>query len=730
MIFLAYIVLYLASLIGIFAIALLVYRASRTLQNRYFAYFTAAVSSWLGLQFLAQVFHDEHQFALTLLRIAVSAAPLLAYVFLTFVREYTHAKRKLSHYWIAFPIFVLCVSWTSALVRSADISRYGIAIRQVGLLYIPTLTFAASFFLAGIIIIMRDYLRHRQDIVRRSQSRLLMGGLLQLMLIAFVGSIFLANNVISQILVPLSALVMAVVVAYAIVRHGLFDVRFIIARALTYLLVIFTVTVLYTFLVFGLLFRLLPPTGRLSFVQQLPFFATAIIVAYSLQPLRARFNKLTNRVFYRDAYDTDALYDQLNKLLVSTYDLNLLLRSVNTLLSGALKPTYMGIELKEMVGKGQRFVGTEKVEIPLDEILTLRRNTSHSRQSVIATDLLDSEDSREFKQLLQRYDIAVLVRLAPHVKRDTEGLGYLILGPKHSGNMYSGQDLRVLDTVANELILAIQNALRFEEIQGFNRTLQGKVTDATRQLRNTNEKLRTLDTTKDEFITMASHQLRTPLTSVKGYLSMVLEGDAGKITAQQRQLLNQSYQSAQRMVFLISDLLNLSRLNTGKFVIESSPVDLREVVQAEIGQVAETAKSREVALAYENPASFPKLMLDETKIHQVVMNFIDNAIYYTPAGGSITVSLTETPTTVEYRVKDTGIGVPRAVQHRLFSKFYRADNARRARPDGTGLGLFMAKKVIAAQGGAIIFESEEGKGSTFGFRFSKAHHLAPETKPA
>jgi len=206
---------------------------------------------------------------------------------------------------------------------------------------------------------------------------------------------------------------------------------------------------------------------------------------------------------------------------------------------------------------------------------------------------------------------------------------------------------------------------------------------------------------------------------------MVLEGDAGKLNANQEKLLEQSYLSSQRMVYLISDLLNLSRLNTGKFVIEPSLVDLSEVAQIEVDQLAETAKARELNLVYNRPASFPKLMLDETKIHQVVMNFIDNAIYYTPSGGTVTVALRETPSTVEYTVTDTGIGVPKAVQHKLFTKFYRAGNAQQARPDGTGLGLFMAKKVVAAQGGAIIFESEEGRGSTFGFRFNKTDYAAP-----
>jgi signal transduction histidine kinase len=276
----------------------------------------------------------------------------------------------------------------------------------------------------------------------------------------------------------------------------------------------------------------------------------------------------------------------------------------------------------------------------------------------------------------------------------------------------------------------MQNAMRFEEISNFNITLQEKIERATRELRRTNEKLRALDEAKDEFISMASHQLRTPLTSVKGYVSMVLEGDAGPLNEMQRKLLEQSFISSQRMVYLIADLLNVSRLKTGKFVIEPKVTHLPDVVESEVNQLLETAQGRQLQLIYEKPAHFPQLWMDETKIRQVIMNFIDNAIYYTPAGGHINVSLFESEESIAFTVTDDGIGVPRHDQHHLFTKFYRAGNARKARPDGTGLGLFMAKKVIVAQGGALIFHSAEGKGSTFGFTFPKAKLKVPERPPA
>ncbi len=273
--------------------------------------------------------------------------------------------------------------------------------------------------------------------------------------------------------------------------------------------------------------------------------------------------------------------------------------------------------------------------------------------------------------------------------------------------------------MANELIIALQNALRFEEIERFNETLQKRVDDATRQLRESNKKLKQLNDSKDDFIGMASHQLRTPLTAIKGYVSLVMDGDAGKVTVTQKKLLQQAFSSSQKMVYLVADLLNVSRLKTGKFVIERTSTNLVKLIKDEMDQLQTEAATRGVGLEFDMPADFPSLPFDETKTRQVIMNFLDNAIYYTPAGGHVRAELVELPNSIEFRVIDDGIGVPKTDQYHMFTKFYRAKNAQRARPDGTGLGLYMAQKVIVAQGGAVIFKSEEGKGSTFGFSFPK-----------
>lgn len=296
-------------------------------------------------------------------------------------------------------------------------------------------------------------------------------------------------------------------------------------------------------------------------------------------------------------------------------------------------------------------------------------------------------------------------------------IGWLLVRIKRQKR--SGVLQKRLEAYAGVLALGLDVAYTESVYKKVQKEFHEQLHSSTEQLRRTNNKLIALDETKDEFITMASHQLRTPLTSIKGYVSMVLDGDVGEINDQQRKLLTQAFISSQRMVYLIADLLNMSRLRTGRFVIEKTDTHLPDIVQGELDQLRETAEAKGLKLIYKKPQQFPLMQLDETKIRQVIMNFIDNAIHYTQEGGEIRVELEEKPRSVEFRVIDTGLGVPRADQHKLFSKFFRADNARQSRPDGTGLGLFMAKKVIIAQGGALIFRSTEGKGSTFGFTFPK-----------
>ena len=196
---------------------------------------------------------------------------------------------------------------------------------------------------------------------------------------------------------------------------------------------------------------------------------------------------------------------------------------------------------------------------------------------------------------------------------------------------------------------------------------------------------------------------------------MLLDGDAGELSEMQRKMLSEAFNSTKRMSYLIGDFLNVSRLQTGRFELQKSSVNLAELIEEEIGQLESSARSRQLTLKYEKPSFFPHSQVDEDKIRQVMMNFIDNAIYYSPPNTTIHILLLSDKDNIVFKVIDQGIGVPASEKHKLFAKFFRAPNAVKQRPDGTGIGLYMAKKVVVAHNGAIIFESKEGKGSTFGF---------------
>lgn len=510
---------------------------------------------------------------------------------------------------------------------------------------------------------------------------------------------------------PVGSIVLALAFFYAIGRYKLFDVRFVVLRAAAYLTTVFIVTFVFITPFVLIINRLL---GQAITGEQFALVVlSSVVLLYVLQFLRTFFDKFTVAVFSRNFYDTQDVLDNLSGVLVRTADLKNLRENTAQVLRDALRPSFLRYIL---------FADANKQDAALGKVLD-DYSWTH-KLDILDIDEIDKKH-RGIIKLLRDDGVMIAIRL--HTTH--EDLGFMIVGYKQSGDAYVTRDKRLLSIAADEIAISLQNMLRFEQIQRFNTTLQGEVDSATQKLRRQNKRLEELDDVKDDFISMASHQLRTPLTSVKGYLSMVLEGDAGKLNSTQTQMLKQSFASSQRMVFLITDLLNVSRLKTGKFVIDTAPTKLDEVVSQELDQLHETARVKNIELSFEKPKAFPELMLDEVKIRQVIMNFVDNAIYYTPDGGHIKVELVDKPTVVELRVIDDGIGVPKSEQHHLFTKFYRATNARKARPDGTGLGLFMAQKVILAQGGSTIFSSQENKGSTFGFAFSKSRLAVKSVSP-
>lgn len=234
-------------------------------------------------------------------------------------------------------------------------------------------------------------------------------------------------------------------------------------------------------------------------------------------------------------------------------------------------------------------------------------------------------------------------------------------------------------------------------------------------LRIANEKLRELDSAKSEFMSIASHQLRTPLAGIVGYLSMLEEGDYGKLDDGQSKVVKELYDASQRLVRLVNTFLNVTRIEAGRLTMNFTEVNLVDHVSAEVRELIPTATKKGVTLVLTEPKQLViTAMADSDKIRDVFLNLVDNAIKYTPEG-SVTVAIEQPDDkTAHFTVHDTGVGIDPKDAASIFQKFVRGSGIARVQPNGSGLGLFIVKKIVEAHRGKVWMESDgPNKGSTF-----------------
>jgi len=224
-----------------------------------------------------------------------------------------------------------------------------------------------------------------------------------------------------------------------------------------------------------------------------------------------------------------------------------------------------------------------------------------------------------------------------------------------------------------------------------------------------------VDRAKTEFVSLASHQLRTPLSTVNWYVEMLLSGDAGELNEEQKKYLAEVYQGSQRMVDLVNSLLNVSRIELGKLAIKPEFLNIAELAQSAVAEQQPQIMQKEHKLITNFVKDAPKLMADPKLLRMVFQNLLSNAIKYTPPKGRIEMK-------VEYKTKqkafvitvaDNGIGIPTEQCNRIFTKMFRADNVKEADTEGTGLGLYIIKSIIEGSGGSITFQSVENEGTKF-----------------
>jgi len=220
-----------------------------------------------------------------------------------------------------------------------------------------------------------------------------------------------------------------------------------------------------------------------------------------------------------------------------------------------------------------------------------------------------------------------------------------------------------------------------------------------------------LDKQKDELLSIVSHQLATPVSSMKWYLEMMLDGDIGKLTNEQEQHVKTLQLSAANLTDLVHMILDVSRIQLGRMKVDRTDLDLNGFYEEVIAVIDAKANERGVKFEKNMPEKLPIAWLDKRLMHMTLENLLSNAVKYTPKGGKVTLNVNISNNELHYEVIDTGCGIPKVDQDKIFGKLFRASNVQKI--DGNGFGLYVAKGGVEAQGGVIDFQSVEGKGTTF-----------------
>jgi PAS domain S-box-containing protein len=226
---------------------------------------------------------------------------------------------------------------------------------------------------------------------------------------------------------------------------------------------------------------------------------------------------------------------------------------------------------------------------------------------------------------------------------------------------------------------------------------------------------REVDRMKTEFVSLVSHELRTPLTSIKGFTEMILDGDAGEINEEVEEFLGIVFNNAERLVALVNDLLDISRIESGRIQLKSEKVDIHEIVRNAVDTMQQKIKEKDQTLVVKIDPAIQNVLGDKDKLVQVLTNYLSNAYKYTQAGGALQIDVSRQGEFVLVAVSDNGFGISPEDQQRLFTRFYRVDNSMTREVGGTGLGLSIVKQLIEIMGGEIGVRSALGKGSTFSF---------------
>lgn len=688
--------------------------------NRIFALFVFSVIFWMISNFFANNFND---FSLLWNKLTFLAAILVVFFIQYFSIYFPFVNKTLTrknHFILIAPVLLLSyvLLFTDSLISGVKRISIGVGVVQ-GELY----SMWPIFFLLYISLAL--YNLSKKYFIANSKNKKQIGwvfsGLFFSIMFAFITNLFFPfvfkNDNLSN-LGPYSTIIFVIFTFYTIIKHQLLNIKLIA----TELMVIFIDIIFILQVAFS--HSITQTLSNIFLLLLVSYFGYILIKSVVLEikrredmeklagereralkeiDLRNR-NLLTLQRFSNIILDNDEMKPMIQGIIdVIPKEIPECVGAVVTLAdedAGKMRGYCISetdFKAEDLTKQWKKLIGYYNVSLKSEEnlIMTAYNYLSIQRGNHLSDFVCPPFDKSVVHSLQVKSKIKGLIAVPLSAK--DEKFGVIIFGLSHYVDDIDPDALIMMTAISNEVSLAVQRALAYEG------------------LKTANEYLKEVDKMKDEFISVASHELNTPLAAIQGYLSMILEEGMGKVDKTAEEYLNRVYSSSKRLAALILDLLNVSRIEQGRIHLMYGQITPQDLIKSVIDELIVKSNMKKIYLKFEKPTEeLPETWCDVNRIREVIINLVGNGIKFTDTGG-ITIAVRMVAKQFEFSVTDTGVGILQEDADKLFKKFSQL-NREKNEFQGSGLGLFISKKLIELHGGKIWVECEEGKGTTFKFR--------------
>ena len=548
----------------------------------------------------------------------------------------------------------------------------------------------------------------------------------------------------------------------AIIRHRLMNIELIINRSVVYTLVSGFALVIYLLCIQGLTLFFHRPTRSWALTA-----VSVLIAALLFAPAKTRIQKIIDRAFDREAYNYRQTLLTLSQTLHSILDLEILVYTLLRQVTEAMHISW-GVVMQRTSSDESEFLPEASVGMEMlpggthlrlsQPLVDLLKNTKKpldfthipfDENSVEILNAMASPDASS-DNLLSLLGTAVWIPFVTRTKDQENLVGLLVLGEKLSEEPYTQSDLDLLGILAHQGATAVENATLYAQLNArteameqarkqlmatylntyggtmptngqseawfgseMDKDLVSDFNNISDALRDSHDQLMQLDRLKSQFLDNVSHELRTPLTHIKGFVDNMLDGVGGGISTKQKDYLLRVEENCDRLIRLINDLLDLSRIESGKIALQLEPLLLRPILEEAVDEMQSAANQKGICVSVGCPPDV-SAFVDTDKMNQILTNLLDNAVKYTEHGGCVQVRVTiPSKQEIQVCIEDTGVGIPDTDVNLIFDRFHRSTNPKSGAVGGIGLGLPIVKNLVELHGGRIWAESEIGKGSRF-----------------